>query len=168
MKAQTADEQQYDAPELLTSDHDVSEFDCGEASLNDWLHRRALKNQERGGTRTYVVCAGMKVLAYYSLAANAVRREVASSKVSRNMPDPIPVTLLGRLAVDRRYQERGFGKGMLKDAVLRTLQAADKIGIRAIMVHALNEDAKRYYQRRGFHESPIDPMMLFITLVRRP
>ena len=164
LDATTADEQQYRAPELLTSDHDISDFDCGEASLNDWLTRRALRNQQSGATRTYVACQGMKVIAFYSLCTSSIAHAKASGKLRRNMPDPIPVMLLGRLAVDTRHHKQGIGKGLLKDALLRTLQAADIAGIRAIKVSVLNERAREFYKRFGFHPSPIDDDLLFITL----
>jgi len=162
--ATTADKQQYRAPELLTSDHDIFDFDCGQAGLDEWLVRRALRNQQSGATRTYVVCQGMKVIAYYSLCTSSITHLKASGKLRRNMPDPIPVMLLGRLAVDSRHHQQGIGKGLLKDAVLRTLQAADIAGIRAIKVTALNVRARDFYKRFGFRTSPIDDDLLFITL----
>lgn len=153
-------------PEPLTDSHDLSTFDCGEPSLDDWLRRRALKNETSGASRTYVVCRGSKkqVIAYYCLAAGAVARAGAAGRVRCNMPDPIPVMILGRLAVDRSHQDKGLGKALLRDAVLRTVQAADIAGIRAILVHALSHDARRFYERCGFHPSPIDSMMLMITI----
>ena len=151
-------------PEKLRDDHDLSLFQCGEPSLNDWLRRRALQNEESGASRTYVVCVGLRVVAYYALAVGAVAHAGAAGRVRRNMPDPVPVMIIGRLAVDREFHGHGLGQGLLRDAVLRTLQAADIAGIRAILVHAISSDAQRFYERHGFVRSPIDPMMLMITL----
>ena len=112
-----------------------------------------------------MVCAGGRVVGYYALATGAVAQAAATGRVRRNMPDPVPVMVLGRLAVDRAYQSRGRGAGLLRDAILRILQAAKLGGIRAILVHAISEEAKRFYERHGFVESPIDRMMLMITVV---
>jgi GNAT superfamily N-acetyltransferase len=111
-----------------------------------------------------VVCAVRKVVGYYALANGGVAQAAATGGVRRNMPDPVPVMVLGRLAVDRAYQGRGIGRGLLRDAVLRTMQAAELGGIRAILVHVISEDAKRFYERYGFAVSPIDPMVLMITM----
>ena len=111
-----------------------------------------------------MVCAGGRVVGYYALATGAVAQATATGRVRRNMPDPVPVMVLGRLAVDRVYQDRGLGTGLLRDAVLRTLQAAEFGGIRAILVHAISDDAKRFYERHGFVESPVDPMTLMLTI----
>ena len=152
------------APEHLTAQHDLAAFDSGIPALDDWLKRRALANEQAGGSRTYVVCAGGRVVGYYALATGGVADAAAPGRVRRNMPDPVPAMLLGRLAVDRAYQDRGLGAGLLRDAILRTLQAADLAGIRAILVHAISEEAKRFYGRHGFVESPVDPMTLMITV----
>jgi hypothetical protein len=135
------------APEPIHAGHDLNGFDCGEAPLNDWLRRRAIRNEEAGASRTYVSCAdpGNRVVGYYCLAAGAVARSSAPGRVQRNMPEPIPVMVLGRLAVDRRHRGPGLGRGLLKDAVLRTLQAAEIIGIRAILVHAVSQTAREFY-----------------------
>jgi GNAT superfamily N-acetyltransferase len=152
------------APEHLTAHHDLTAFDSGVPVLDEWLKRHALSNEQAGGSRTYVVSIGGRVVAYYALAAGGVTQEAATGRVRRNMPDPVPVMVLGRLAVDRAYHGRGLGAGLLRDAVLRTVQAAELGGIRAILVHAISEDAKRFYERHGFLESPIDPMTLMITV----
>ena len=151
------------APEKLAPDHDLSSFDSGSPVLDDWLRRRAMRNQESGASRTYVIRAGQRVIGYYALAAGAVAQAVATGD-RRGMPEPVPVMVLGRLAIDARYQNCGLGRALLRDAVLRTLQAADIAGIRAILVHAISEDAKRFYERCGFRPSPVDPMTLMITL----
>ena len=152
------------APEHLTAAHDVSAFDSGVPELDDWLKRHALANEETGASRTYVVCAGGRVVAYYALASGGVAQAAAPGRVRRNMPDPIPVMILGRLAVDRAWRGRNLGASLLRDAVIRTLQAAEIGGIRAILVSAISEDAKRFYERHGFGVSPVDPMVLVITV----
>ena len=155
----------YTSPQSITREFILGEFDCGRSSLNDWLINKALKNEQRGASRTYVICDRKKVVSYYCLAAGSVIRAEAPGKIKRNMTDPIPVMIIGRLAVDNRHQGQGIGMGLVKDAVLRTLQAANIVGIRAILVHALDEDAKRFYQDKcGFIPSPIHPLTLMITL----
>jgi GNAT superfamily N-acetyltransferase len=157
-------ETEVGAPETLRAHHDLASFDSGSPVLDDWLRRRALRNQESGASRTYVVCAGERVVGYYALAVGAVAQAEATGRTRRNMPDPVPVMVLGRLAIDVVFQNRGLGRGLLRDAILRTRQAADIAGIRAILVHAISEDARRFYQRCGFQPSPVDPMTLMITL----
>lgn len=152
------------APELLSPEHDLADFASGSAVLDDWLRRRALLNQESGASRTYVICAGDRVIGFYALAAGAVAQADATTKTRRNMPNPVPVMVLGRLAIDAGFQGRGLGRALLRDAVLRTLQAADIAGIRAMLVHAISDEAKRFYERCGFQASPVDPMTLMITL----
>lgn len=151
-------------PERLTEQHDVTAFDSGIAALDDWLRRRALANERAGGSRTYVVCAGGRVIGYYALATGGVAQAAATGRVRRNMPDPVPVIILGRLAVDRAYHGQGLGPALLRDAILRIVQAAQLGGIRAILVHAVSEEARRFYERHGFTASPIDPMTLMITV----
>ena len=151
-------------PEKLRDDHDLSLFQCGEPALDDWLRRRALQNEESRASRTYVVCTGLRVVAYYALAVGAVAHASAPGRVRRNMPDPVPVMIIGRLAVDEEFHGHGLGQGLLRDAVLRTLQAAEIAGIRAMLVHAISPDAQRFYERHGFARSPIDPMILMINL----
>jgi GNAT superfamily N-acetyltransferase len=157
---------QITPPERLSPEHDISSFDSGVSQLNDWLKRRALGNEKSGASRTYVVCAGGRgrVVGYYALASGTVAHSQVTGKVRRNMPEPIPVMVLGRLAIDRAYQGRRLGASLLRDAILRTLQAAEIAGIRAILVHAISDDAKKFYERCGFSPSPIDPMTLMITI----
>lgn len=152
------------APAPLTAAHDISDFSCGESSLDDWLRQRALKNETSGATRTYVVCSGSDVVGYYSLAVGSIEHQFAPGNIKRNMPQPIPTMILARLAVDRRHAGQNIGTGMLRDALLRTLQAADIAGIRALLVHALNEKAAAFYRERGFTASPFDPLVLFLAL----
>ncbi len=157
-------EPQVTPPEKLLPAHDLTRFDCGEPSLDDWLRRRAARNESGGASRTYIVCRGETVAGYYSLAVGAVAHAGSSGRVKRNMPDPIPVMILARLAVDTEFQGRGIGVAMLRDAVLRTLQAAEIAGIRALLVHAISERAMHFYESNGFRPSPLDPMTLMITL----
>jgi GNAT superfamily N-acetyltransferase len=152
------------APETLGADHDLSPFDSGTPALDDWLRRCALRNQESGASRTYTICADRRVVGYYALAVGAVAHAEATGRTRRNMPDPVPVMVLGRLAIDAGFQGRGLGRALLRDAILRTLQAAEIAGIRAILVHAISEDARRFYERCGFQPSPLDLMTLMITL----
>jgi ribosomal protein S18 acetylase RimI-like enzyme len=153
------------APTPLTATQDFSDFCCGIASLDDWLRRRALANQIRGASRSYVVLTGQqKVVGYYCLASGALALNNAPSPVRRNMPDPIPMVILGRLAVDRNWQGRGLGAAMLQDAVLRTMQAAQILGIRGMLVHAISDSAKKFYERYGFVASAVNPNMLILSL----
>lgn len=152
------------SPEKLSSHHDVSQFRCGEPALDEWLRRRALQNEESGASRTYVVCSGNHVVSYYALAVGAVAHAGTPGRVRRNMPDPVPVMVIGRLAVDQSMQGQAVGPALLRDAILRTLQAAEIAGIRAILVHAISERAKRFYEKWGFIPSPLDPMSLMITV----
>jgi GNAT superfamily N-acetyltransferase len=152
------------APEPFGSSHDPSDFNSGSETLDDWLRRRALKNEGAGASRTYVICAGGKVRGYYCVAAGSVELIRAPGRVRRNMPDPLPVMVIGRLAVQSELQRRGLGLDLLRDAVQRTRQAARIVGIRAILVHALSEDAARFYRNAGFKPSLLDPMTLMVTL----
>lgn len=151
-------------PEALSTHHIFDDFDCGHDALNDWLKHRALKNEASGASRTYVVRHQSHVVAYYTLATGAVECARAPGRVRRNVPDPIPVMVLGRLAVHRTWQRKGLGRDLLGDAIRRTLQAADIAGIRAFVVHALSDEANRFYERFGFQASPTDPMDLMMTL----
>ena len=152
------------APEKLNPALDFSQFLCGEPELDDWLKRRALHNEESGASRTYVVCIGRQVVGYYALAAGAAAHRDVPGRVKRNMPNPIPVMVIGRLDIDLKFQRRGIGSALLRDAVLRTVQAAEIAGIRAILVHAINESAKRFYEKLGFMAFPTNPMTLIITV----
>jgi GNAT superfamily N-acetyltransferase len=153
------------APQPLAQIHDSSAFDCGEPVLNEWLKRRAFANQVSGASRTFVVVGERnQVLAYYALAAGAVVHSDAIGSVRRNMPDPIPVMVLGRLAVDRSCQGQQLGSALLKDAFLRTVSVSENIGIRALLVHAINDAAKQFYIRRGFQASPVNPYTLMLRL----
>jgi predicted N-acetyltransferase YhbS len=152
------------APEPLAAHHDTATFACGVESLDLWLKQRAMKNQTTGASRTFVVCDGKRVVAYYALASSAVAVEAATGSLRRNMPDPIPVVILGRLAVDHSLQGGGMGRALVCDACLRVIAAADAIGIRGMIIHALSESAQTFYERVGFDPSPLDPMTLMATI----
>lgn len=151
-------------PVPLTADHDLSAFDCGEAALNDWLRHQALKNESRF-SRTYVVCTDNQVVAYFCIAAGAVERMAAPGKVRRNAPSNIPVSVIGRLAVSRDHAGKGLGADILADALRRIALASQSIGIGAVLVHAKDEAAKRFYLRCAeFIEYPADSRTLFLPI----
>jgi len=152
------------APVPISEAHLIESFSCGIPVLDEGLKRRALKNEVSGASRTFVICQDKQVVGYYTLATGSVEHHNAPGKRRRNMPNPVPVMVLGRLAVDQQWQQAGLGRGLLKDALLRSLSVSKQAGIRALLVHTLSEDAKRFYTRNGFHESPIDPMILMIAL----
>jgi predicted N-acetyltransferase YhbS len=152
------------APEPLAEHHDAAAFACGVENLDQWLKRRALKNQASGASRTFVACEGPRVMAYYALASSAVGVGAAPGRFRRNMPDPIPVVVLGRLAVDQSLHGKGLGRALVRDAGMRVIQAADSIGIRGLLVHALSPQAALFYERVGFEPSPLDPLILMISL----
>ena len=153
------------APQPLASHHSLEHFSSGQAVLDTWLKRRAMANQLRGASRTFVVTDKTDaVLGYYAMAAGAVALQAASSTVRRNMPDPIPVLVLARLAVDKQVQGMQLGAALLQDAVKRALHVAQHTGVRALLVHALHERAKSFYLHYGFQVSPVDPMVLMLRL----
>jgi GNAT superfamily N-acetyltransferase len=153
------------APQPLAAVHLLGDFECGEPALDEWLKRRALNNQQSGASRTFVVVDDeQRVRGFYALAAGAVAHQMANSSVRRNMPDPIPVMVLGRLAVDRRAQGIQLGAALLQDAVHRAIAVSQNTGVRALLVHALHEQAKAFYEHYGFQESPTHPMTLMLRL----
>lgn len=153
------------APQPLAQIHDLSAFDCGEPVLNEWLKRRAFANQVTGASRIFVVVGERnQILAYCALAAGAIAHTEAVNSVRRNMPDPIPVMVLGRLAVDRSCQGQQRGSALLKDAFLRAVSVSENVGIRALLVHAINDAARQFYIQRGFHPSPVNPYTLMLRL----
>ena len=156
------------APEPLTARHTVDGFACGQPALDDWLKRRALANQSSGATRTFVVAdTAWRVLGYYALAAGAVARSDATASTRRNMPDPLPVLVLARLAVDRGSQGRKLGAALLQDAVQRAVAVSGDAGVRALLVHALDDRARQFYEYYGFQPSPVHPMTLMLRLGAR-
>ena len=151
-------------PEPLADRHEIGDFSSGEASLDGWLRRRAKANQVSGASRTYVVCEEKRVIGYYALASGAITVESAPGRFKRNMPNPIPVAVLARLAVDRSWQGRGIGRALFRDAARRIAHAAETIGIRGIVVHAISEDARKFHLAHGFDPSPGEPMTLMVTV----
>jgi GNAT superfamily N-acetyltransferase len=156
---------QLSPPEPLTAAHRLDDFECGEAVLDDWLKRRALANQSSGASRTFVVTdQDSRVCGYYAMAAGAVSRQLATSGVRRSMPDPVPIMVLARLAVDRRTQGQHLGASLLQDAVNRAVAVSQNAGVRALLVHALHEKAKQFYEHYGFQPSRTHPMTLMLRL----
>jgi predicted N-acetyltransferase YhbS len=151
-------------PEPLADAHELNDFFSGVSSLDDWLKRRARANQVSGASRTFVAADNQMVVGYYALASGAIAAAGSVGRFRRNMPDPIPVAVLGRLAVDRSQQGRGLGRALFRDCALRVAHAADTIGIRGIIVHAISGQAKAFYQALGFDPSPTEPMTLMVTL----
>lgn len=153
------------APQPLSSQHQLDGFACGETILDEWLKRRALSNQLSGASRTFVVVdEENRVRGFYAMAAGAVAHQAATGSIRRNMPDPVPVLVLGRLAVDRSMQGNKLGAAMLQDAVGRAIAVAQNTGVAALLVHALNPRAKAFYTHYGFQPSPQDPMTMLLRL----
>lgn len=154
-------------PVPLSDEHRLEGFRCTAHLLARWLVARARKNHRDGASKCFVACADRRnVVGYYALAAGAVSHVVTPGNIRRNMPDPVPVAVLGRLAVHADWTGQGIGRGLLKDAVQRTLQLAGQIGIRALLCHAIDDEAKAFYLKHGFIESPIDPMTVMLGLAR--
>lgn len=152
-------------PSPLRDAHRLDDFNCTSPDLTRWLLDRARKNHREGASRCFVVCDDQQnVIGYYALAAGAVSHALVPGSVRRNMPDPIPVAVLGRLAVHTDWVRQGIGSGLLKDAIQRTLQTAQQMGIRALLCHAIDEEAKAFYIKHGFIESPTDAMTVMLSL----
>lgn len=149
---------------LAATDH-VDAFDCGQPALNQFLQRYALVSQKSGGAQTYVCCESDAVVGFYSLAVGSIDPPAAPSRVTKGLArHPVPVMLLARLAVDKAHQSKGLGRALLKDAMLRTAQAADIAGIRCLLMHAKDDAARRWYESWDFEPSPTDPYHLFLLL----
>ena len=148
----------------IADHHNFDAFNCVVPSLDDWLKKRVRSNERSRAARTYVLYDGDRVIGYYVLASDSLANNIAPGKIKRNRPDPIPVMVLGRLAIDQEYQGNKLGDALLREAILRVLQAADIAGIKAILVHAISEDAKKFYIDRGFIVSPFEPMTLGLPL----
>lgn len=155
-----------EAPALLSAEHRLDGFASGVSSLDDWLKRRARANQISGASRTYVVAETGRVVGYYCLASGALALSDAPGGLKRNMPDPLPMAILGRLAVDQNWQGHGLGAALLRDAVERSQAAAAILGIRGLLVHALSEEIKAFYELHGFVASPTRPLTLLMSLAR--
>ncbi len=152
------------APALLADHHELENFNFGEPSLDEWLKQRARANHASGASRAFVSCEGNRVAGYYALSSSAVMAEMVPGRFRRNMPNPIPVVLLGRLAIDKAWQRQGLGRALFRDSALRVSQAAEAIGVRGIVVHAISDEARKFYLALGFTECPGEPMTLVVTL----
>lgn len=153
------------APITLQAEHELGDFESGVVVLDDWLKRRAHTNQIGGASRTYVAANELGVvIGYYAISTGTLSIADAPGKLHRNMPDPIPMTVIGRLAVDRSEQGKGLGVALLQDAVLRIRQAAAIMGIRGIMVHAISNEAKQFYEQHGFVADAKHPMTLLMSI----
>lgn len=152
------------SPAPITQAHNFESFDCGVTSLNKWIQKQSLKNELSGASRTFVICSENEVVGYYALATGSVMRQQAPGKIKRAMPDPIPVMILGRLAVEKSQQGLGLGIGLLRDAILRTYNVSQHVGVRALLVHTLSESARDFYLYNGFLSSPIDAMTLMLSI----
>jgi predicted N-acetyltransferase YhbS len=150
-------------PVPIAKDHDVSQFDCGKEPMNDWLKKRALQNEGKA-SRCFVVCEGARVVGYYALMTGSVSRDEVPGALRRNMPNPIPVFVLGRLAVDQKYQGRHVGSDLLLDAMKRFLAASKEIGARAILVHAIDNDVVPFYLQYGFKSFPEGSLTMFLPI----
>lgn len=151
-------------PDRLNASHDLTEFNSGNAVLDYWLTHKALYNDKANASRTYVVYNNNTVIAYYCLSTGSVSRSDASGRLRRNMPDPIPVMILGRLAVDMNWQSQGIGAALLQDAVLRTIQVSEIAGVKALLVHAISDEAVVFYKKWGFQPSPVNSKTLFLSI----
>lgn len=155
------------APAPLGDAHRLDDFHCTSPDLTKWLIDRARKNHREGASRCFVVCDDQQnVMGYYALAAGAVSHALVPGSIRRNMPDPIPVAVLGRLAVHADWVRQGIGRGLLKDAIQRTFQTAQQLGIRVLLCHAIDDAAKAFYLENGFIESPTDTMTVVLSLAR--
>jgi GNAT superfamily N-acetyltransferase len=152
------------APQLLTDRHQLANFNCGEPSLDDWLIRRSVKSRANGSSRIHVVCENEVVVGYYCLAAGAIGPAGAPSTLTRNWPGPTPVLVVSRLAIHKNHHLKGIGTALLNDAIRRAMAAAEIAGVTALLVHAISEQARRFYRSRGFIESPVKPMTLCLML----
>jgi GNAT superfamily N-acetyltransferase len=163
VKHPTALAQDITAPMPITAEHEVSRFDCGKEPLNDWIKSKAAKSEGRS-SRCYVVCQGKTVIGYYCLSTGAVAHAGAPRGLRQNLPDPTPVMVIGRLAVDKEFHSRGIGTGMLKDAFSRILFASKTVGARAIIVHAIDEEAIPFYTAHDFRAFPTDSRTLWLPI----
>ncbi|MDB5472174.1 MAG: GCN5-related N-acetyltransferase [Caulobacter sp.] len=151
-------------PEPLNLGHRTEQFSSGVAELDDWLRKRALRNQATGASRTFVVVENGLVVGYYATATGGIAAIEATGRLRRNMPDPIPVVILARLAVAASHQGRRIGLSLLHDCAMRVMRIADEVGVRGLVVHAISEDACAFYEAWGFRRSGLRPLTLMATL----
>lgn len=153
------------AVEKLSRTHDLERFECGKAALNDWLRRFAWQNQAADSAQTYVVHSDNRVVGYYALAAGSVAREESPQRIAKGLArHPVPVIVLARLAIDEGRKKTGLGKALLKDALLRIERAANIVGARAVLVHAIDDDARSFYEHFGFEPSPVDGLVMMMLM----
>ena len=158
----------FTPPEPLNAQHDLTHFTCGEPSLDDWLRQRALKNIAIGATKTYVVCPtdSLAVAGYYALCMGQILNRDVTGAMRRNMPTHIPSVILGRLAIDTKWQGHGLGQALLFDAVQRSLNVSQEVSARLVIVHALSKQAEAFYQKNGFTKLPVDSPTYALDLVK--
>jgi predicted N-acetyltransferase YhbS len=154
----------YTRPRPITAQDDVTDFDSGEPSLDNWLRRRALTNQATGASRCFITCRENRCVGYYALTVSSVQHADSTRRIGHGMPDPIPVVLLARLAVDAKQQGRGLGRHLLRDAIARTVEVSEIVGVRALLVHALHEQARDFYLRFGFEPSPTHELHMMLLM----
>lgn len=156
----------YAGPVILTGDHVLDGFDCGKPALDEWLRNRALANQSSGTTRTWVVVeeGSSEVVAFYASSTASILRSSAPTRIRRNQPEQIPAILLARMAVDKRHRGKGLGAALLKHFMLKTLEVAQSVGVRVLLIHAKDDQAKTFYSHYGFVESSFDPLTLVMLL----
>jgi GNAT superfamily N-acetyltransferase len=154
------------APEPLNTWHNLADFCCSDPGLNEWLKKKAMKNHSTGISRVYVICAGntSQVIGYYCLSTGSIQRNTAPGSYRRNAPDSLPVIILGRLAVDQAYSGKGLGAALLKDAIYRTENIALQVGVRALVVNALDEQVRNFYTRFAFDSSHTHPLTLLYPI----
>lgn len=150
-------------PTPISVGYDLASFASGEASLDLWLRERALANERHGAARTLVIVEGDRVRGYFALAAGSVSATESQGRFRRNMPDPVPVVILGRFALDRSLHGRGWGAALFYDAATRVLAVAETVGVRGMLVHAISASARDFYLRMGMRVSPLSPMTLLAT-----
>ena len=163
-----ADQPKFRAPEPLSAEHDISEFNCGEQRMNEWFTKHALRNQNNGASNTFVVCLQDRVVAFYCLVCTAIAHDEVSKAMQRNMPDPIPCVLMGRLAVDQEHQKKGLSRLLLKDAFKRAVIASESVGFYALIVDAKNDSLLPFYEKLGFKSLSSSPqnLKLYMPLKR--
>ncbi|BBX95719.1 GNAT family N-acetyltransferase [Mycobacterium lacus] len=154
----------YGLPRPISEADEAATFDSGERSLDDYLRKRALATHVAGASRCFVTCRDRRVVGFYAVAWASVERGAGAGGVRRNMPDPVPVILLTRLAVDRKERGKGLGKHLLRDAIARCVGVAEQVGVRAMLVHALHDEARSFYLHFEFEPSPTDPLHLMLSM----
>jgi GNAT superfamily N-acetyltransferase len=156
----------YAGPVILTGDHVLDGFDCGKPALDEWLRNRALTNRASGASRTWIVVeeSSSDVVAYYASSTASILRSAAPTRLRKNQPEQVPAILLARMAVDQRHTGKGLGAALLKHFMLKAFEVAQSVGVRVLLIHAKDDEAKDFYSHYGFVESPFDPLTLVMLL----